>query len=411
MKQRSVALVLLFVFLFHILRNLSGAYYLVLAGFCGLFFLLFINNWRDIKYSALGIFVIFFWTYASLVSVLWFDLYGDYSIGIFRLWASLPLLFVAMVLARDNLKVPMQLISFFFSLAALSFLWQYVFGPIEWFAEASERAGGARFASLVGSLTAYGVMVGVPALASLFYLKGLARVVCFFLLCLGAMLSLQKAALANIVIVLFFAYWLKLIKKTYLFFTFLLAGLGLSVFFLADFGAGSLETVHRLIVGLLTSDSSVSQDVPFFESIFDRVTALPLETLSFYGSEILVLGAGVFGGGGVLGYAQYPMAHNGIVELLCIYGFIFGGLAVLLLLLLFVYSVFLLVFRRRKTACTELGFLCSAFIIWFVNYVFSGGGLFHPVGAALFWLVVFRFLYILRRKRDVEHISKEVVYG
>ncbi|MEN1550707.1 hypothetical protein AAIH73_33655, partial [Pseudomonas aeruginosa] len=81
------------------------------------------------------------------------------------------------------------------------------------------------------------------------------------------------------------------------------------------------------------------------------------------------------GGGGVLGYAQYPMAHNGIVELLCIYGFIFGGLAVLLLLLLFVYSVFLLVFRRRKTACTELGFLCSAFIIWFVNYVFSGGGL------------------------------------
>ena len=31
------------------------------------------------------------------------------------------------------------------------------------------------------------------------------------------MLSLQKAALANIVIVLFFAYWLKLIKKTYLF--------------------------------------------------------------------------------------------------------------------------------------------------------------------------------------------------
>lgn len=202
-----------FVFLFHILRNLSGAYYLVLAGFCGLFFLLFINNWRDIKYSALGIFVIFFWTYASLVSVLWFDLYGDYSIGIFRLWASLPLLFVAMVLARDNLKVPMQLISFFFSLAALSFLWQYVFGPIEWFAEASERAGGARFASLVGSLTAYGVMVGVPALASLFYLKGWARVVCFFLLCLGAMLSLQKAALANIVIVLFFAYWLKLIKR------------------------------------------------------------------------------------------------------------------------------------------------------------------------------------------------------
>ncbi|MBN0820672.1 hypothetical protein JTL89_08615, partial [Pseudomonas aeruginosa] len=113
----------------------------------------------------------------------------------------------------------------------------------------------------------------------------------------------------------------------------------------------------------------------------------------------------------ILTRREYPMAHNGIVELLCIYGFIFGGLAVLLLLLLFVYSVFLLVFRRRKTACTELGFLCSAFIIWFVNYVFSGGGLFHPVGAALFWLVVFRFLYILRRKRDVEHISKEVVYG
>ncbi|WP_416054880.1 hypothetical protein [Pseudomonas aeruginosa] len=150
-------------------------------------------------------------------------------------------------------------------------------------------------------------------LHSFIYLKGWARVVCFLLLCLGAMLSLQKAALANIVIVLFFAYWLKLIKKTYLFFTFLLAGPGfICIFPLQTSGLAVWKPCIDSIVGLLTSDSSVSQDVPFFESIFDRVTALPLETLSFYGSEILVLGAGVFGGGGVLGYAQYPMAHNGI---------------------------------------------------------------------------------------------------
>ncbi|MFV9532795.1 hypothetical protein ACNUI4_09730 [Pseudomonas aeruginosa] len=238
MKQRSVALVLLFVFLFHILRNLSGAYYLVLAGFCGLFFLLFINNWRDIKYSALGIFVIFFWTYASLVSVLWFDLYGDYSIGIFRLWASLPLLFVAMVLARDNLKVPMQLISFFFSLAAFSFLWQYVFGPIEWFAEASERAGAP--VCIIGRkfdrIWCYG---GSSRTCFTLLSKGLGARGMFLSSLLGGDAVAAEAALANIVIVLFFAYWLKLIKKTYLFFTFLLAGLGLSVFFLADFGAGS----------------------------------------------------------------------------------------------------------------------------------------------------------------------------
>ena len=128
-KQRSVALVLPFcVSLFISPGIYPGAYYLVLAGFCGLFFLLFINNWRDIKYKRIRN-ICYFLLDVRLVGSWIIDLYGDYSIGIFRLWASLPLLFVAMVLARIS-KSAHTTYFIFFSLTALSFLWQYVFGPI-----------------------------------------------------------------------------------------------------------------------------------------------------------------------------------------------------------------------------------------------------------------------------------------
>ena len=83
-----------------------------------------------------------------------------------------------------------------------------------------------------------------------------------------------------------------------------------------------------------------------------------------------------------------------LIELLCIYGFILVAWLFFCYCCFCLLCIFCLSSGEKKIAGYKLGFLCSAFIIWFVNYVFSGGGLFHPVGAALFWLVVFRFLYL-----------------
>ena len=81
-------------------------------------------------------------------------------------------------------------------------------GPIYWFAEASQRSGGDRFASLTGSLTSYGIFVGVAVLAAFMFFKGVQRALVVAMLITGAILSLQKAGLANIALGFFLAFWI-----------------------------------------------------------------------------------------------------------------------------------------------------------------------------------------------------------
>ncbi len=406
-RLRAIALFCFIIYLFHIFRNVTAAYLVFLGlSLAALAALLIQNkNSKPRNIDLAFIFFLFAWTFSSLITLLAGNEYGDPAIGLVRFWAAFPLALICMVLSTDSSTGPARALVIFFLLAAVSFPIQYFFGEIAWFAGTSERAGGTRFASLAGSLTAYGISVGVPALASFFYFRKLQGFTIFIVLSLGALLSLQKAALANILLALAFAWWLRCIPtKAILVSIVPIAFIIVFFAFTQDFESGQLETAFRYAQGILTSRSELSYDVSFFESIMDRVTALPYEAISYYGAGSLIVGVGAFGGGGVLGYENLPMAHNGLVELLLVFGYLVGGAIIAFMLVLFLKSTFIL-FNRKVVANTEIGFLSASYIIWFVNYVFSGGGIFHPIGAAVFWLLVFRIRYIGRAVRRLKRMK------
>lgn len=410
---RAAALLCFIIYLFHILRNLTPAYLALLGLSLAVFFVLLIRNLdRGIqKFDIAFFYFIFAWIFSSLTTLLVGSEYGNPAIGLFRLWAAFPLALICLVLSTDSARRPARALAIFFLLAAASFPIQYFFGPIAWFAEASERAGGTRFASLAGSLTAYGVAVGVPALAGLFYFRRLQGLAIFIVLSLGALLSLQKAALANIMLALAFAWWLKRIPTKTILLSTPPAALIIAIFaFMQGFENDKLETAFRYAQGILTSQSELSYDVSFLESIVDRITALPYEAISHYGADSLLLGVGAFGGAGALGYEDLPMAHNGLVELILVFGYFAGGSIIAFMLFLFLNSFFLLL-NRKIAANTEDGFLSASYIIWFANYVFSGGGIFHPIGAAVFWLLVFRIRHIGREERRLKRMQGSLNAG
>lgn len=395
---RYSALSVLSLYMFHMLRNLTSLYFLVLGLFILFFIIIILISQKKILLDPLFSTAILIWIFVSINSIFQGGEFGDPMIGLFRMWVSLPLLLVGIVLSSGSIKVPMKMLCFFFILATLSICWQYAFGSIFWFAESSERAGGERFASLAGSLTAYGTSVGVFLLAALVFFKGVSRVVVVSFLIIGAILSLQKAGIVNIGFALILAVWIRAISKRNLGILIVFALLVAAVFIAYSPEDGLLGIVYRLLSGFITSDAELTYDVSLLDSIFDRLVTLPAELFSFYGVNNLFIGAGVHGGSGVLGYPELPMAHNGLVEMLSIFGFFVGSIFAIFLIYLLVSSIQHLG-NTNLQGNIEFKFLSAAYVIWFMNYLFSGGALFHPIGAATVWLIVFRI-------RKLNHLSK-----
>jgi hypothetical protein len=394
-RLRDVALSCFVLYLFHVVRNLTIAYVFVFGVFLIAFISMAFNKEKFKKsvVNSLTLGVIFCWVWATLMTFLWASDYGEVSVGLVRLWTSFPLVVIcAYVVLSWELKKPFVLITFFFFLAALSLILQVFIGPILWFAEASERAGGIRFASLVGSLTSYGVMVGVPILAALFFFN---RVIGFFIvsvLIAGALISLQKAAMASVVMSLVIAWWLRLFTIAVVFkviISVLVACLPLYLFFHEN---TQIQAIANYFIGTLTADVELTSDDSFSLSMFDRLTHLPMTAAQFFGVKTLLFGAGAFGASGTLGYPEIPMAHNGIIELILVFGYIVGGGIVIFMLYGFWKSIYFLL-KRPIDVNFERIFLHSCYVIWFVNYIFSGGVLFHPVGAAIFWVIVFKLYF------------------
>jgi len=361
------SLIVVLIYQFHILRNLSPLYFIILFSCLLVFCVFFIVNSQKIRYNTLIlVFIVsFFWIYATFVSLLSSGSHGSPIIGIARLWATFPIVIVALVLSRVSIKSTMMVISLFFTLAVFSYFWQLVYGPVTWFAEASERAGGIRFASLIGSLTAYGIFVGIPALAALCYFNRGIGLLIFSLLTIGAAISLQKAALANIAIALIFALWIGAISTKILIFG---VSLGVaSLFFLLSLDPqnNSTAVVFQFFIGVITGNAYLTADVGFFYSMVSRLVSLPLEAISFFGFSALVAGVGVFGGSGVFGYPEIPMAHNGLVEIILVFGFFIGGVICFGLIGLFIFSILKLL-KRKNVMYSESGFLYCAYIIWII---------------------------------------------
>lgn len=392
----SLALAIVVLYWLHLLRNFSILYFITLGSFIVAIFLVRLQQPIITSKANIQLFVIFtLWIYASTIAIAQQSQINESPlIGLFRLWSVFPLIYASAVLAMQPIQERMRLFVVFYLIAALTFPLQYTIGPIDWFAESSERAGAERFASLTGSLTSFGISLGVAGVAALCFLPRSVAVGAFVLLTLGGLLSLQKAAVANIVLALLLSAWVRrqdllstLKAATYSTITIVVTAMIL--FYAAasnDVISDMLEIILRSTSGLIFADANLTADVSFFQSIYDRITELPSLAISHYDTASLLLGAGVFGAAGSLGYPEIPMAHNGIVEILLVFG-IPLGVAINIYLVAFIAR---LVSKAHRSKDKELRFLAVCAILFYTNNVFSGGGFFQPISAFIFWSIYFR---------------------
>lgn len=394
LKYQIAAFNLLYILLlFHVLRNITPFYYLIvlLAALWALYYF----NYRLIFAIPLHILIVIFCYYfLPIITTLISDINDSPIVGFLRFYTSILFIIIGAYFSSNNIKYPLRLFAVFYVMAALSLIWQAYYGPIYFLADSSERAGGARYASLVGSLTAYGGMVGIAVLSAFYALKGPIKFISLIAIIVGAILSLQKASILNVGLAFLFAFYIGLIRFNLYFLSKTFLSIVIFSTFLFIIPADVITQSTNYIFGIITSDNDLTADVGVGNSIFERFIDLPLEAINFHGGNSFFWGSGLYAGAGALGYPQIPMAHNGFIENILISG-LFGVLLDIYIFLIFVYALYIIVFKI-KIYDIELHFVSSCIVLWVPMYIMSGGGLFQPVSSLIFWILIFRFFRLLR---------------
>jgi hypothetical protein len=370
----------------HLLRNVSLVFP---AAYFGAGCALLLVSLRRLKITIPQLLILGCYGYIALLSLVYAPRYGSPVTGLARLCYLAPLVLYMFGTRLSDAQAAMvwKLLALFTLASAASILYQVVFGAIPWFAEASERAGTTRFGSLAGSLTVFGSIVG-PAcfLVWLLLRRTPGKVAMVLLLLLASALSLQKAAIAGAVLGTLIgivstrdrAGLISLAK----------AGVTLGAVALLLFWIGSrwlpADLQHSIVVFLGGAlGSGGSDDYSILESLQQRFQEVPMIAVDFFGASSLILGVGVFGASGALGYPDLPMMHNLLGELLIV-----GGIGVFLL---FLFNTFVCALRalawigsgRREALRIKLA--SGVYLLTILVGLNTGSIHFHPVVGLFYW--------------------------
>ncbi|NMM26340.1 MAG: hypothetical protein HHJ12_03380 [Glaciimonas sp.] len=375
----------------HLFRNLSVAYIALQVIIIILAVIFYYFNFNILKNDAISlIFLISLCSYVILLSIIYDDEFGDVAIGLFR-FSSLILTFLVALIVLKSEKIDKFWIIFsqFSALCALSLYYQFIFGPIEWFAESSERAGFARYASLAGSLTVYGVLCGMAVISSFFYFRGWRRVLLIIIIVSGGFISLQKAAIANIFLA---AIGIAIVERVSVKKLLKNSLLVISVGTIALWATGLYDIASvgfKSSLGVANDD--IQTDVSLWQSALDRLVELPSIVFNFYGFNRLFWGVGVFGGSGSLGYPDLPMMHNAFGDIIAIAGIpVFIAVLFYFLFLLFKACRY---FKFITYSNSQMKVSVLLFFMSFLNMLFASGNFFQPVIATILWITV---MYVSR---------------
>lgn len=378
----------------HSLRGLSILFAVVPMLVSMGFALVEVSFFKPIRMEKFAIFSVaiflvfsFFPIFTSYLS------YGheDYIYSFFRYFYLVPFFLLAILCVRSETVLigVLKTYVFFILLAAFSIFYQYFNGPISWFPEASVREGLVRFSSLVGSLTAYGVyfIFALPVLIFLFK-NGLLKFAILFFIVLGALLSLQKAAVVNLLLLFMMLFFFERGRfRLWVVLSALLLGvlLALAYFFELTYVVSTVDNVLRI------GEGAGSSDVSIVEGVLDRLWALPSVLYERHGELGLLLGVGMVGGSGTLGFPEYPMSHNGFFDLL----FVGGVGSFVAFLMLFSYC-FVRVWTAKKNADVEHNVSkVSMYILllFLFNFAFAGILYLQPYGGVIFYSVLVFFCF------------------
>ena len=410
MKKADLFLGLYILLNLHILRNLSlVGYFTVLALVYIPVIVYCLLHFASIKLSRIALWLLLYFVTALWPSIVTFIDYGI-NTGVYatvRYFLSLPMALAAFWLLsyEKNMRSMLRLFCSIVLLGLLTIPLQYATGPISWFAEPGERAGVIRYASLLGSLTVAGGVIPFAVLVALVsHIKPMWKVLLLCGLGLGAIFTLQKAALLGIplAVCVYIVYQRRqLVKPRNVLGVF---GIGLLIVFLGGVANSFLadwpvwQNSVAYASAAFSPENAVARggDVSIQESIEDRLISMPALALSGLGNYSGWGGYLLGGGFGMVGASlvmpedsPFITSHNGYVDFVLIGGIAhllaFGGLVCSTLRSLYIW----LKNCRTKHLSDDVPIAFLGIVtIALVSLLFAGGLTFQPITGCLFWTIV-----------------------
>jgi len=311
-----------------------------------------------------------------------------------RFYFVYPLFFSALLCLNIKiLRTAIQLYLLIVAAAACSLIYQVYFGPIPYFVEHAYRADIIRYATFLGALPTFGVAGAFGLLFIGFAIRNIFFFGLFFLLLFtGLIITLQKAAMANLAIVLIFLFWMsfkgKLSLRPLTLFGVIILSFTVNFFLVNDYLLTNIDflgiKLHKsngALVGWtgygMLEDSRMRLTNHFLES---DLTLNAANAANAANAGPKFFGVGYEALGGALGLEQYPMSHNGIVDIWRL-----GGVPYMLVFLLLCFSV---IYRLKRLKCRyEYYYYGSAFFALFaLNFIFYTGIFVNPSISILFWV-------------------------
>ncbi len=275
-------------------------------------------------------------------------------------------------------------------IAGISIIYQVFYGPLGFLVDTQIRDGLTRYASTLGSLTAYGGAIGIILIVNIFLNqnKFILNFIFISILALAGIISLSKAGLLNVFIFgLYFLLFFKLEKKYYLFICTIIASF--SCYLLVPDIQIYIETAYqglRIGVDIYQVQSLETQAI-------DRLTrAIPkLAEHSIWNN---FFGFGLLGGQGAFGlpYSFSGTTHNQFTEF-----FNIGGILLFVNVISIFVCLMLKLYQLRKTeVLANIFYVCNLLAI--LNMFFFNGFFYQPATSFVLWLSI---VYVLHKEKII----------
>jgi len=380
----------------HLLRNLIPGFefILILVLFSAIFISINhlefdINN--HIHWLFLSIF--FISLYVIILSLFQRDASGDLlSLSQVILSSArlmiMPLSVIVFFIYVKDEKVLFNVINLFIFisvLAALSYVYQYYFGAIEWFASGSgelKRGVNYRFSSLHGSITVSAVTLSLAFVSASYIYRSLTlRAIILPIILIGLIMSLQKASLINIVLILFLIFLFSESKiKIFLIYLFASIILYFTIQTLYEFNNELIFVSHLYDLISHTLNTNLFEDKGLEgDSLRFRLYGGAMGMISEYGSQMIIYGKGFVGAGSTMGIIG-GQSHNTFWDLIFMGGFIYFLLFVILII------ATMKIFIKPQNKYDKIFAISN--IILIVNCLQSSILFFQPVTSFIFWISI-----------------------
>lgn len=390
----KLLLITCIVLFFQVFRNVSLVFYIaILFLMYGLLYISFMlssqSSLKKMEFSICEIAFLFSYINIPLISLFYLSI-ADYMVALPRFLVTMPFIiftFLYKDYTETFIRYLLKTFCYFMALSALTIPLQSLTGAISFFAASSTREGLERFASLAGSSTALGTLGGVALAVIIFsedkIFKKKEKIILMVSIVVGMIMSMQKAALINILICIigyiFLANHINITKRIIIVIIIII-----SVASLISINPVTSEYFEKNFSYTFENDSSVGTKDDFLS----RQTVLPILVVKKNGMIFrdFIFGIGFRALSGTMGLPSYPMAHNNYFSLL------FSGGIIHLISFLFLISQILIHILTNLKNSNALGKVYLFIAILFMINMFIGAAEFYqPIMTVIIFVCINSF--------------------